>query len=114
VDLILVRVRPRTGRKHQIRVQLAHAGLPILGDPLYGTVRSYRPEDLSQRLWLDAHRLSINAFPGHDDEAVLKGDWTSSRSPAEFLDRAVAAHSSTASPTADEYRRNDANESSVS
>ena len=28
--------RPRTGRKHQIRVHLAEAGLPILGDPLYG------------------------------------------------------------------------------
>ena len=27
--------RPRTGRKHQIRVHLAEAGLPILGDPLY-------------------------------------------------------------------------------
>lgn len=26
-----------TGRKHQIRVHLAHAGFPILGDALYGT-----------------------------------------------------------------------------
>ena len=28
--------RPRTGRLHQIRVHLRHAGLPILGDKVYG------------------------------------------------------------------------------
>lgn len=32
-----VEVRPKTGRKHQIRVQLAHHGYPILGDRKYGS-----------------------------------------------------------------------------
>ena len=32
----LVEARPLTGRKHQIRVQLAAAGMPIVGDVLYG------------------------------------------------------------------------------
>jgi 23S rRNA pseudouridine1911/1915/1917 synthase len=36
----LVEVRLETGRKHQIRVHLADAGYPIVGDPAYGRGRS--------------------------------------------------------------------------
>jgi tRNA pseudouridine32 synthase/23S rRNA pseudouridine746 synthase len=88
-DLVLARVRPSTGRKHQIRVQLADAGLPILGDPLYGTAPSHDPENLSLRLWLDARQLAVRAFPSPSGDEDLTATWTSSRPPTEFLRRAV-------------------------
>lgn len=35
-ETAVLRIRLHTGRHHQIRVQLAHAGMPILGDRKYG------------------------------------------------------------------------------
>ena len=46
-DIALLDVRIETGRFHQIRAQLAHAGFPILGDQKYGTQMSMeRSEEL--------------------------------------------------------------------
>ncbi len=53
-DALLVEARPRTGRRHQVRVHLAHAGMPILGDPLYGDAGGRAP-----RLMLHARRLAL-------------------------------------------------------
>ena len=35
--------RPQTGRTHQLRVQLAHHGLPVYGDAKYGAVSTFGP-----------------------------------------------------------------------
>lgn len=40
--IALVAVKLYTGRHHQIRVQLANAGFPLLGDTKYGTEESIR------------------------------------------------------------------------
>lgn len=48
----LLRVRPITGRKHQIRAHLAHCGLPIVGDSLFKGAPA-------SRLFLHAHTLCL-------------------------------------------------------
>jgi 23S rRNA pseudouridine1911/1915/1917 synthase len=40
-DTTLLEVRPQTGRSHQIRVQLAAAGHPIVGDRKYGAKQTF-------------------------------------------------------------------------
>lgn len=42
-DRLRWRLQPRTGRPHQLRVELARRGCPILGDSLYGSPIAYAP-----------------------------------------------------------------------
>jgi len=60
----LVGLRPATGRTHQLRVQLATLGTPILGDDVYP---GDRPEADSGDLQLLARRLAfIDPITGHE------------------------------------------------
>jgi 23S rRNA pseudouridine1911/1915/1917 synthase len=55
--LTLVEVNARTGRRHQVRVHLAHLGHPLVGDELYG---GPAPEGAAGA-FLHAHRLAVAA-----------------------------------------------------
>jgi len=57
----LIEVELETGRKHQIRVQLAHLGCPILGDRKYGSRRK-----LLAGIALHAHLLEITHPVGNE------------------------------------------------
>jgi 23S rRNA pseudouridine1911/1915/1917 synthase len=58
--LSLLELALETGRKHQIRVQLADSGHPVVGDPKYGSGR----DDLG-RLCLHARMIELR-LPGRD------------------------------------------------
>jgi RluA family pseudouridine synthase len=69
---LLVEARPLTGRKHQIRAHLAHVGMPILGDPVYGA------GGRAPRVMLHARRLALR-HPLSGRPLVIE-----SRPPADF------------------------------
>jgi len=60
-EFSLVELRLMTGRTHQIRVHLAHAGHPVLGDDKYGDFELNRrvAKQGIKRLFLHARRLSL-------------------------------------------------------
>ena len=52
----LVKLQPKTGRTHQLRVHMAHIGHPIVGDIVYGKS--------AQRMFLHAYQLELTAPNG--------------------------------------------------
>lgn len=86
----LVRAFPATGRTHQIRVHLAHAGHPILGDKLYGPdpgcylefIRTGWTPALEARLFMARHALH-SARLGAEVEGICH-DWRAEDVPDDF------------------------------
>jgi tRNA pseudouridine32 synthase/23S rRNA pseudouridine746 synthase len=72
--LALVRAHPETGRTHQIRVHLAHAGFPLAVDPDYGDegpLRTAAGRVLLARTPLHAARLEL-AHPAGGGPVVIE------------------------------------------
>lgn len=57
ISSTLLRIRLHTGRHHQIRVQLAHAGMPILGDRKYAD-----PETISLSESMGIRDIALCAY----------------------------------------------------
>lgn len=64
----LVRLAPKTGRTHQLRVHLKHIGCPILGDPVYNSRDRHFP---NATLALHARRLTI-LLPNESSPSTFK------------------------------------------
>jgi 23S rRNA pseudouridine1911/1915/1917 synthase len=71
-------LRPITGRSHQLRVQLASRGLPIVGDRKYGATTALRAGDGGLRIALHARKLTFTHPTTRarlSVESPVPGDW---------------------------------------
>ena len=78
LDRATVELTPRTGRAHQIRVQLASRGLPIVGDRKYGARSRLDASDGRPRIALHAERIEFTHPTKPERLAIaapLPDDW---------------------------------------
>jgi len=54
----ILEIKPKTGRFHQIRAQLANIGLPIIGDEKYGSNQEYFPLSICLHAWKLTYQVS--------------------------------------------------------
>lgn len=54
----LLEIKPKTGRFHQIRAQLANIGLPIIGDEKYSSDQEYLPLSICLHAWKLTYQVS--------------------------------------------------------
>lgn len=66
-DITLLRVFPKTGKTHQIRVHLAHIGLPLLIDPLYNP----RDRMTSNGLFLSQFKRDYRESRGQSERPLI-------------------------------------------
>jgi 23S rRNA pseudouridine1911/1915/1917 synthase len=85
----LVRVLPKTGRTHQIRVHLAHIGCPVLCDKLYGGRSQITRGELLRR---------VGPASAADAQAHHSGDNILLRRQALHAHRIKLAHPATKEP----------------
>ncbi len=60
-DWCWIRCTPLTGRTHQIRIHLKHAGFPLVGDELYG----------GKQLWLSRLKKDYRLKPGREERPLM-------------------------------------------
>ena len=65
----LLELQPATGRTHQIRVHLSHAGHWIVGDDLYGGTRHHGVKEPDLRVLLNPPHLLLHAWRIHLPES---------------------------------------------
>ncbi|MFC2017546.1 RluA family pseudouridine synthase [Chloroflexota bacterium] len=58
----LLKVRPETGRTHQIRVHLLAIGYPVVGDPMYGVKSAYLSRQFLHASCLGFHLPSTGEY----------------------------------------------------
>jgi 23S rRNA pseudouridine1911/1915/1917 synthase len=78
-DRTWVEIELETGRTHQIRLQFATRGFPVVGDELYGATTKFGPKTMdSRKKWIALHARRLAFQHPIDHEPV---DITAQLSP---------------------------------